>query len=73
MTMAMSVSTASTMLHNLKSLLPFVPSGRTVLATFPLGVLVYDTLFSFCKVKGSSMEPTLYNGEIIVVRKFDGI
>jgi signal peptidase I len=54
-------------------LIPFLPSGRTVLATFPLGVLVYDNFFSFCKVKGSSMEPTLYNGDIVVVRKSDGI
>jgi signal peptidase I len=29
-------------------------------------------LFSLCRVRGSSMEPTLFSGDILVVRKADG-
>jgi signal peptidase I len=75
MTSTSTTSTAaSTKIANImQSFIPTTSSLRTCLATFPLAVLVYDTFFSLYKVKGSSMEPTLYNGDIVVVRKSDGI
>lgn len=47
-------------------------SCGTMIACFPLAVWAHDSLFSLCRVRGSSMEPTLFNGDIIVVRKSDG-
>ncbi|CAB9513557.1 Signal peptidase, peptidase S26 [Seminavis robusta] len=40
-------------------------------AAFPLLVCVRDTTFSLCRVHGSSMEPNLKHGDILVIRKAD--
>ncbi|KAG7344245.1 signal peptidase I [Nitzschia inconspicua] len=54
----------------------FLPSSmfvRNALATIPLAILLHDNLFSLYRVKGSSMEPSLQDGDVVVVRKADGI
>jgi len=43
----------------------------SVVAAYPLMVCVKDTFFSVCSVRGSSMEPTLKNGDILLIRKSD--
>jgi signal peptidase I len=58
------------------SSLPFIPSFRAIrnaIATLPLAILAHDNLLSLYRVKGSSMEPTLRDGDVLVVRKSDGI
>eukprot|EP00536_Pseudo-nitzschia_multiseries_P012289 jgi/Psemu1/208220/e_gw1.462.10.1 len=47
-------------------------SCGTMIAVFPIAVWAHDSLFSLCRVRGSSMEPTLFHGDIVVVRKSDG-
>lgn len=51
----------------------FLASCGTLIAVSPLVVWANDSLFSLCKVRDSSMEPTLFSGDILVVRKADGI
>lgn len=50
----------------------FFASCGTMIAVFPLAVWAHDSFFSICRVRGSSMEPTLFCGDILVVRKSDG-
>ena len=45
----------------------------SALAAVPVVMWANDSLFSLYRVKGSSMEPSLRHGDIIVVRKSDGI
>ena len=51
----------------------FLASCGTLIAVAPLVVWANDSLFSLCEVRDSSMEPTLFSGDILVVRKADGI
>lgn len=44
----------------------------SALACVPLLLWSQDCLFSLYRVRGSSMEPSLKNGDIVVVRKSDG-
>jgi signal peptidase I len=50
-------------------------TGSKLLVSFvaavPLLVCFRDNMFSLCKVQGSSMEPTLQNGDILLIRKAD--
>lgn len=46
--------------------------ASTVIATLPIAVWVNDTFFKICRVNGKSMEPTLYDGDIVIVRTSDG-
>jgi signal peptidase I len=55
------------------NVLPSFALVRNVVATIPLAILVHDNFFSFYRVRGSSMEPTLADGDIVVVRKADGL
>jgi len=48
-------------------------SWASALAAVPVLLWTNDTLFSLYRVKGSSMEPSLKHGDILVVRKSDGI
>jgi len=41
----------------------------TIAACVPLAIWARDSLFGFCRVQGSSMEPELENGDLILVRK----
>uniref|UniRef100_A0A6T9YI78 Mitochondrial inner membrane protease subunit 2 n=1 Tax=Pseudo-nitzschia arenysensis TaxID=697910 RepID=A0A6T9YI78_9STRA len=50
----------------------FLASCGTLVAVTPLIVWAHDSLFSLCRVRDSSMEPTLFPGDILVVRKADG-
>ncbi len=50
----------------------FLASCGTLVAVAPLIVWAHDSLFSLCRVRDSSMEPTLFSGDILVVRKADG-
>eukprot|EP00429_Kryptoperidinium_foliaceum_P011318 CAMPEP_0176003010 /NCGR_PEP_ID=MMETSP0120_2-20121206/948_1 /TAXON_ID=160619 /ORGANISM="Kryptoperidinium foliaceum, Strain CCMP 1326" /LENGTH=182 /DNA_ID=CAMNT_0017335629 /DNA_START=198 /DNA_END=743 /DNA_ORIENTATION=- len=43
------------------------------MAAVPVAVWATDSLFSLYRVQGSSMEPSLHHGDILVVRKADGI
>jgi signal peptidase I len=47
-------------------------SCGTLVAVTPLAIWCHDSLFSLCRVRGSSMDPTLFPGDILVVRKADG-
>jgi signal peptidase I len=44
---------------------------RSIGATIPLVVWIRDSFFNIYRVKGSSMEPTLQNNDIVIVRKCD--
>jgi hypothetical protein len=44
-----------------------------MIAALPITVWLKDSFFSFCTVKGTSMEPTLLDGDIVLVRKSDGL
>ena len=57
---------------NGKSMSSILVSSGTLIAATPLVVWSRDSLFSLCWVQGSSMEPTLFHGDILVVRKADG-
>ncbi|MGK3738663.1 MAG: signal peptidase I [Bacillariaceae sp.] len=50
----------------------FFASFGTIIAISPIIVWAHDGFFSICKIRGKSMEPTLYCGDIVVVRKSDG-
>ncbi len=52
-----------------------IPAGvwASALATVPILLWANDSLFSLYRVSGSSMEPSLRHGDIVVVRKSDGI
>jgi len=39
--------------------------------TLPIAIWFLDCLFSTCRVKGNSMEPTLKDGDVLLVRKSD--
>lgn len=45
----------------------------SALAALPTFVWMQDSVFSLYRVSGSSMEPSLKHGDIVVVRKSDGI
>jgi signal peptidase I len=45
---------------------------RGILATIPFLMYVRDEYFSFMYVRGTSMEPTIHDGDILLVRKRDG-
>jgi Signal peptidase, peptidase S26 len=44
---------------------------RGVLATLPFLVYFRDDYFSITRVRGTSMEPTIQNGDIVLIRKRD--
>lgn len=46
-------------------------SAATVLASLPLALWARDSFFGVCRVKGASMEPSLQDGDVILVRKCD--
>lgn len=50
----------------------FFASCGSAVAALPLAIWLHDNFFSLCLVRGSSMEPTLFDGDILVVRKSDG-
>lgn len=50
----------------------FLASCGTMVAISPLVIWSNDSFFSLCRVRRSSMEPTLFPGDILVVRKADG-
>lgn len=43
----------------------------SVAAAIPLVISIRDSFYSLCKVQGSSMEPTLKDGDILLMRKAD--
>lgn len=43
----------------------------SVVAAVPLMICVRDSFYSLCKVKGSSMDPSLKNGDVLLIRKAD--
>jgi signal peptidase I len=45
----------------------------SMVAAVPVMVWVHDSFVSLVRVRGSSMEPTLRDGDILVVRKSDGL
>jgi hypothetical protein len=45
--------------------------ARSTVVTLPIVIWMHDTFVSFCRVQGSSMEPTLQHGDIVLVRKSD--
>ena len=45
----------------------------SALAAVPILLWAHDSLFSLYRVNGSSMEPSLKHGDIVIVRKADGI
>ena len=47
----------------------FFASFGTIIAISPIVVWAHDSFFSVCRIRGKSMEPTLYCGDIVVVRK----
>jgi signal peptidase I len=48
-------------------------SWASALASVPILLWANDSLFSLYRVAGSSMEPSLRHGDIVIVRKSDGI
>lgn len=50
---------------------PASVAWKTVLASLPLALWARDSLFGVCRVKGTSMEPSLRDGDIVLVRKCD--
>lgn len=44
---------------------------RTALASVPALLYCRDQLYGLCRVEGSSMEPSLRNGDVLLVRKFE--
>ena len=52
---------------------PFLSACRNLAAIVPLAIWSWDSFFSICRVQGSSMEPTLFSGDIVVVRRSDGL
>ena len=44
---------------------------RTALLTLPIAITIRDNLYSICRVRGESMEPSLQDGDIVLVRKLD--
>jgi len=44
---------------------------RNVALSLPISIWAIDNLFSFAKVRGASMEPTLKDGDIVLVKKSD--
>ena len=46
-------------------------SIRSTLAAMPLGLYVTDSFYSIVRVHGSCMEPTMYDGDLLLVRKSD--
>jgi Signal peptidase, peptidase S26 len=46
-------------------------TATTLLAMIPLLIWFRDSFFSVYRVQGTSMEPTLYHNEIVLVRKCD--
>lgn len=48
-------------------------SWASLISGLPLIIWGHDSLFSLYRVRGSSMEPTLKDGDIVFVRKSDGI
>mmetsp|Transcript_53322 Transcript_53322/g.59592 ORF Transcript_53322/g.59592 Transcript_53322/m.59592 type:complete len:226 (+) Transcript_53322:31-708(+) len=57
---------------NITTIPSFFSSFGTIIAISPIFVWAHDTFFSFCRIQGESMEPTLFCGDIVVVRKSDG-
>ena len=50
----------------------WIPRGLSTLAlSFPVAVWVNDSIFSLYTVRGTSMEPSLRDGDVILVRKAD--
>lgn len=60
------------LLNGRSSMPSLLASCGTLVAVTPLVIWCHDSLFSLCRVRGSSMEPTLFSGDILVVRKADG-
>ncbi|CAJ1947679.1 unnamed protein product [Cylindrotheca closterium] len=48
----------------------YIPIRSTIVAV-PLAFYVHDSFYSFVRVNGSSMEPTLRHGDLLLVRKSD--
>jgi len=42
-----------------------------VLGAVVVGIIIRDQVFGTARVIGSSMEPTLYNTDIVLLTKFD--
>lgn len=49
-----------------------IASCGTLFAVSPLVVWSLDSLFSIGRVRDSTMEPTLFRGDVLVIRKADG-
>ena len=43
----------------------------SAVAALPVFVWAHDSLYSVCRVRGASMEPTLKDGDVVLVRKSD--
>jgi len=62
--------------HHLMSTLVIFPRSTTValktaVVSLPLVLWFRDTFFGVCRVQGTSMEPTLLPGDLVLVRKCD--
>lgn len=44
---------------------------RSTIAAVPLAIYFHDSFYSIVRVNGSSMEPTLKHGDLLLVRKSD--
>ena len=47
-------------------------SWASAVAALPVMIWIHDSFFSLCRVKGSSMTPTLQDGDVVIIRKADG-
>jgi len=46
-------------------------SLSTAALTLPVAIWITDCMYSTCRVRGTSMEPTLKDGDVLLVRKSD--
>jgi len=63
------------MIHSIRRYIQAIPATAwaSALAATPIFFWTQDSLLSLYRVNGSSMEPSLSHGDIVIVRKSDGI
>ena len=69
------VGTTTTILRQEQSIMTTISTTwyrlSSGIASLPVLVWIHDSLFSFCRVRGNSMEPSLKDGDIVWTRKAD--